>query len=84
MPGAGGAGGEIEADGFRRRGQGREAVAARPGGIMAPVGGVGAVGVLRLGAAGVILRRRGELFEAGRKRQGARGREALARRRVRG
>ena len=49
---------------MRIRGQGREVLPARPGAIVAPVGGVGAVGVLRRGGAGVVAGGFGERGEA--------------------
>ena len=61
---AGGAGGDVEAENLRIRGQGGEVLPARPGGVMAPVGGVGAVGVWRRGGAGVVAGGLGERGEA--------------------
>ena len=61
---AGGAGGDVEAENLRIRGQGREVLPPRPGVIVAPVGGVGAVGVLRRGGAGVVAGGLGERGEA--------------------
>jgi hypothetical protein len=52
--GFGGAGGEIEADHPRVRGQGVEVLASAPGGVMAPVGRISALRRLSLGAAGVV------------------------------
>ena len=49
---------------MRIRGQGREVLPPRPGAIVAPVGGVGAVGVLRRGGAGVVAGGLGERGEA--------------------
>ena len=48
------AGGEIEADGLRVRGQGVETLTAQPGGEVPPVGVIGPLGVLRAGVAGVV------------------------------
>ena len=42
---AGGAGGDVEAENLRIRGQGREVLPPRPGVVVPPVGGVGAIGV---------------------------------------
>ena len=61
---AGGAGGDVEAENLRIRGQGREVLPPRPGAKMAPVGGVGAVGVLRRRGAGVVAGGLGERREA--------------------
>ena len=47
-------GGEVEADHLRVRGQGVELLAPAPGGVVAPVGGIGALGGGGLGAAGVV------------------------------
>ena len=47
--------GEIEADGFRIGRRLRQALAAQPGRELPPVGGVGALGVVGLGRAGVGL-----------------------------
>ena len=74
---AGGAGGDVEAENLRIRGQGMEVLPPRPGGIMAPVGGVGAVGVWRRRGAGVVAGGLGERREAsgqGRARIDGRGR----------
>ena len=68
---AGGAGGDVEAENLRIRGQGIEVLPPRPGGKMSPVGGVGAVGVWRCGGAGVVaggLGERGEARGQGRSR----------------
>ena len=48
------AGGEIQPDGLRIRGQGIEALAAQPGGKLSPIGVVSALGVLGARVAGVI------------------------------
>jgi hypothetical protein len=47
-------GGEVEADHLRVRGQGFEVPAPAPGGVVAPVGGIGALRCGGLGAAGVV------------------------------
>jgi hypothetical protein len=51
-------GGEVEADDLRVRGQGFQFPAAAPCGVVAPVGGVGALRGRRLGAARVVPRGR--------------------------
>ena len=58
------AGGEIEADGLRVRGQGIKPLPAQPGGEMPPIGVIGALGVVGAGVAGVVagfFRKRGEM-----------------------
>ena len=68
------AGGEIEADGLRVRGQGIEALPAQPGGKLPPIGVIGAPGVVRAGVAGVIaglFGERGEMGGGGRSVSGA-------------
>ena len=59
------AGGEIEADGLRVRGQGIEALPAQPGGELPPIGVIGASGVVGAGVAGVIAGFFGERREMG-------------------
>ena len=59
------AGGEIEADGLRVRGQGIEALPAQPGGELPPIGVIGALGVVGAGVAGVIAGFFGERGEMG-------------------
>ena len=59
------AGGEIEADGLRVRGQGIEPLTAQPGGEVPPVGVIGPLGVLRAGVAGVVARLFGQRREMG-------------------
>ena len=50
------AGGEIQPDGLRIRGQGVETLAAQPGGKLSPIGVVSALGVFGARVAGVIAR----------------------------
>ena len=59
------AGGEIEADGLRVRGQGIEPLTAQPGGEVPPVGVIGPLGVFGAGVAGVVARLFGERREMG-------------------
>ena len=61
---AGGAGGDVEAENLRIRGQHKEVLPAGPGAIVAPVGGVGAVCVWRRGGAGIVAGGVGERREA--------------------
>jgi hypothetical protein len=61
-----GAGGEVEADHLRVWGQGVEVLALAPGGVVAPIGGVGALGCRGLGAAGIVAGGFGEVFQMGR------------------
>jgi hypothetical protein len=68
-------GGEVEADRLRVGRRLGEPLAAQPGGELAPVGGIGALGVVGLRRAGVGLGRLGESGEAaaeaaGRREQG--------------
>lgn len=62
---AGGAGGDVEADDLRIRGQGRKILAATPGGKMLPVGGVGLSGVGGTGRRDIAAGALGEILQLG-------------------
>ena len=74
------AGGEIEADGLRVRGQGVEALPAQPGGELPPIGLIGALGVVGAGVAGVVARLVAEGVEMRRAGRGTRRRTSRRRR----
>ena len=66
--------GEIEADRFRVGRRFGESLAAQPGGEHFPIRGVGPLGVIGLGGAGVGLGRLGERRKAAAEAAGGRGR----------
>ena len=76
---AGGAGGDVEPEDLGIRGQGGEVLAAGPGRIMPPVGGIGAGGVGRGCGAGVVAGGLGERGEAGGQGGGGIGRRRRGR-----
>ena len=76
---AGGAGGDVEPEDLGIRGQGGEVLAAGPGRIMPPVGGIGAGCVGRGCGAGVVAGGLGERGEAGGQGGGGIGRRRRGR-----